>query len=82
MSPDTERAGRARYRAAAAELGDQLLGPRHHAGEAVADADGNLFGALLAVGYHIEMRVERGDLINLRLGDMKKLRQPMQMGGG
>ena len=60
-------------------LGDQLLGARQHAAQAIADADGDRGRTLLAVGHHVEVGVEGRNLVDLGHRDAQFLRQRMQM---
>ena len=64
------------------QIGDQVFGSRHHAGERIADPDRQRRRALFTFAHNIEMVIERGDLIDLRLAQLHLMGQRMQMACG
>ncbi len=67
---------------AGSQLVDQLFGAGDHAGDGVADPDGDRRGRDLALVHHIEVIVERGDLVDLGLGQAHLLGQRAQVARG
>ena len=65
-----------------AEHGNQLFGPGQHAGEAVADADGDRFRLLFAVLDHVEVGVEGGNFVDFGHRDAQQFSQRMDVAGG